>query len=103
MYKYLRKVISNNNRRDTDRCAPTRGGPPHPGFDEEIKMQKAWKFDKETAKKTARGALIAGGGVAVVYVLEAVAKMDFGSYTPLVAAGCSIIINAVREYVQGEK
>jgi len=51
----------------------------------------------EKLKKIGKGALIAGGGAAIVYALQIVATMDFGEYTPLVVAFSGIIINAVYQ------
>ena len=59
-------------------------------------------FDYETIKKIIKGALIAGGGVAVVYILDAIALLDYGQYSVLVAGVCAILINFVREFKKGE-
>lgn len=59
-------------------------------------------FDKATLGKIGRGALIAGGGALVVYLLQAVSVMDFGEATPIIVALCSIIINAAKEYKTGK-
>lgn len=58
-------------------------------------------FDTVTMGKIARGAMIAGGGALIVYVLTFVSGMDFGELTPVIVAICSIAINAVREYMKG--
>ena len=55
-------------------------------------------FDKETIVKIFKGAGIAGGGVFIVYVLQAISIMDFGNSSVLVAGLCSVIINAIKEY-----
>jgi len=60
------------------------------------------KFCKTTVKKIAKGAGIAGGGVAVLYILQALTSVDFGSYTPLVTGVLAVLINAIREYVKGQ-
>jgi hypothetical protein len=65
-------------------------------------MQIAYSFDKETIVKIGKGALIAGGGALAVYILQAVAGMDFGESTPIVVAVCGILINSVKEYVKGK-
>ena len=59
-------------------------------------------FDTETIRKIIRGAMIAGGGALVVYILTAVSVLDFGTMTPLITALCAIGINAVREWMKGE-
>ena len=65
-------------------------------------MQQRNKLDKETAIKILKGAGIAGSGVAIVYILQAVAIMDFGSYSALVAGVCAVLINFFREFKKGE-
>lgn len=57
---------------------------------------------EETTKskfaKILKGAVIAGGGVAVTYFLQSVGSMDFGAYSPVVTGISAILINAVREW-----
>lgn len=65
-------------------------------------MQIKNQFDKESLIKVAKGAGIAGGGVALVYILQAVSSMDFGELTPLVVGLASVLINAIKEYAKGE-
>lgn len=64
--------------------------------------QQAFSFDKETLKKIGKGALIAGGGAAIVAILQYVQGVDFGSNSALVGAVCAILINVLREYIKGE-
>lgn len=47
--------------------------------------------------KTLRGALIAGSGVAVTHILQALMQMDFGGYTAMIAGVAAVLVNAVRE------
>lgn len=63
--------------------------------------QQKYSFDSVTLKKVARGALIAGGGAVLTYVLQEAVSMDFGASTPIVVALLSIALNAVREYIKG--
>ena len=65
-------------------------------------MQKKNKLDKATVGKIFKGALIAGGAVAIIYILEAIPTIDLGIYSVLVAGVCSVLINAVREFRKGE-
>jgi len=60
------------------------------------------KFDKESLIKIGKGALIAGGAVALLYLLEGLAKLDFGEATPVVVGILSVLINAIREWRKGE-
>lgn len=59
------------------------------------------QFDQATLLKIGKGALIAGGAVALTYILEAMTTMDFGEATPIVVGIVSILINAVKEYRKG--
>lgn len=61
------------------------------------------KFDQESVIKLLKGASIAGGAVAIIYVLEGLTNFDFGSYSELVVGVCAILINTIRVYRQGEK
>ena len=51
-------------------------------------------------QKTLKGAAIAGGGVFVTYLLQAIGQMDFGAYSPMIAGIASVVINAVRELLK---
>jgi hypothetical protein len=66
-------------------------------------MQQRFRFDKEEWEKTGRGALIAGGGAVITYLLEIVPNWDFGEATPVVVGIASIALNALWQYVKGEK
>lgn len=76
----------------------------HYGVNEMITLaQKKYSFDTDTLAKIGKGVLIALGGVTGTYIIESVTQIDFGKWTPLVVAGCSILINICREYVKGSK
>ncbi len=64
--------------------------------------QKKNRLDKSTINKILKGALIAGGGAASIYILQAVSTLEFGQLTALVTALAAILINAIREYNKGE-
>lgn len=64
--------------------------------------QVAFSLDKASLIKIGKGALIAGGGALIVYVLQEVAKADFGVYSPAIGAICAILINAFKEFVAGK-
>lgn len=64
--------------------------------------QRKNAFDVETWKKIGKGAGIAGGGAAVVYLLTAVGTLDWGEYTPAITAVAAVLLNAVREWRKGE-
>ena len=65
-------------------------------------MQVKNKLGKESLSKILKGASIAGGAVAIIYILEAIPTLDFGAYSALVVGICSVLINAVREIRKGE-
>ncbi len=67
-----------------------------------MSIQKAFSFDKVTIGKIIRGTLIAGGGAALTYLLQALMTVDFGQYTPVVVMLLSVALNAVREFIKGE-
>jgi hypothetical protein len=66
-------------------------------------MQTAYKLDKVTLCKIGKGALIAMGGVLCTYLLEVIPGIDFGSLTPAIVGISSIVINAIREWIKGQK
>ena len=59
------------------------------------------KLDKESVVKMGKGAAIAAGGVALLYILEALLSIDFGPYTPLAVAILSVLINSTKEWLAG--
>ena len=65
-------------------------------------MQISNRLDYESVVKILKGGLIAGGGVLAVYVLESIAGLDFGSWSVMVAGLCSVLINTIKSYKQGE-
>ena len=65
-------------------------------------MQKKNSLDKTTIVKVLKGAGIAGGGVAIIYLLESLATIDFGQWTALVVGVAAILINMVKEWRKGE-
>jgi len=47
--------------------------------------------------KLVKGALIAGAGAAMAYMAEGLQGIDFGEWTPIVVAGFSVLVNAIRQ------
>lgn len=54
---------------------------------------------REDALKVVKGAAIAAAGAVLTYVTQWVSGADFGSLTPAVVAGWSILANALRKLV----
>ena len=65
-------------------------------------MQVKNRLDLDTIIKILKGAAIAGGGVALIHILEALSVMDFGDFSAVATALCMVLINAIREYLKGE-
>ncbi len=64
-------------------------------------MQIAFSFDAVSRSKIFKGAMISGGGAAILYALQYVSGLDFGSYTPIATAVFAALINMVKSYVEG--
>ena len=58
-----------------------------------------FNFIPEDVKSIIIGASIAGGGAFATYILEGLAKLDFGEWTPIAVALLSVLINAVRKWI----
>lgn len=48
-------------------------------------------------KSVLKGAAIAGAGAALTFLSEYISGQDFGTWTPLLTAGLSVLVNAVRK------
>lgn len=59
----------------------------------------SFSIDLVGMKKVGKGALIAGAGAILTYLAEAIPGIDFGQYTPLVAAILGILINFGRKFI----
>jgi len=64
--------------------------------------QTARTFDKASLIKTLKGAGIAGAGVALLYLLEWLASLDFGIYTALATGLLAVAVNFIREWYKGD-
>jgi hypothetical protein len=58
-----------------------------------------FKLDVVGVKKICIGALIAGGGAALTYFVEAIPGIDLGQMTPVIVSVASIVINAARKWL----
>ncbi|KKL59076.1 hypothetical protein LCGC14_2218930, partial [marine sediment metagenome] len=50
-------------------------------------------------RKVLIGAGVAGLGALLTYLLEGLMQIDFGSYTAVIVAVLSVLVNVVRKYV----
>jgi hypothetical protein len=64
-------------------------------------MQIKNSLDQVTRSKILRGAMIAGAGAILTYLGEYFSSVDLGSYTLLVGAVMSVLVNVVKEYRSG--
>lgn len=62
-------------------------------------MSKKYKLSKKDAIKIGHGALIAMGGVLLTYLAEVIPNVDFGDWTPVVVALCSVLVNVGRKFL----
>lgn len=67
-----------------------------------MSMQIKNQFDTKTLRKISNGALIAGGSAIAIYLLTWLTTLDLGAYTPMAVAIAGILINALKEYKQGQ-
>lgn len=51
-------------------------------------------------KKLLKGLLIALGGAALTYLAQLLPNVNFGTYTPLIVAGFSALINGAQMWLQ---
>lgn len=60
---------------------------------------KRFQLDAQDAKKIAVGLGVALAGAALTYFSEVITQIDFGSWTPVVVAGFSVLANVVRKWI----
>lgn len=48
-----------------------------------------------------KGALVAGAGVALTYLVQNIGSMDLGVYGPVVAGVLAVVSNIIRKSVSG--
>jgi len=66
-------------------------------------MSKKFSLNKKDGLKIAKGAGIALGGALLTYVAQIVPEVEFGSYTALVVALSSVLINAGLKFIEEKK
>jgi len=67
-------------------------------------VQKAWRLDPVTLQKTLKGAIIAAGGGAALYLLQFLGTIEINQpeVAALVAWLVPTLINGVRELMKGK-
>ncbi|MDA2921705.1 hypothetical protein MYX07_00380 [Patescibacteria group bacterium AH-259-L07] len=68
-----------------------------------MENSKKYSLNSIDWKKIGTGLLIALGGAFATYLEELIPSIDFQSFTPLVVAINSIIINTIRKFLTGLK
>lgn len=58
-----------------------------------------FKIDSVGMKKVGKGALIAGIGASLVFLVENVSSIDFGEYTPFIVAISAVLVNLARKFL----
>lgn len=58
-----------------------------------------YHLNKEDGKRIGKGALVALVGALLVYATDTIPQVDFGTLTPLVAAGFAVLANIVRVWI----
>lgn len=69
----------------------------------EITISPKWTLIKQDLTPIAKGAAIAGLGAFLTYFLQGLMGIDFGTYTPVIVAILSILVNIVRKLVAENK
>lgn len=67
-------------------------------------MEKSKRFvlNKTDLTKIGTGAMIAGVGAVLTYLVEVLPNIELGDYSPIVVALFSILANAVRKWLGGK-
>jgi hypothetical protein len=66
-------------------------------------MSQRFTLNKQDLLKVGKGALIAGSGALLTYLLGQLPNVDFGQYTPIIVSVLSIAINAALKFIEGQK
>ena len=63
-------------------------------------MSITFTLNKDDLIKVGKGSLIAGAGALLVYLIQGIAGLSFGLWTPAVTALGGILANIVRKYLK---
>lgn len=61
-----------------------------------------YKLNAQDLQKIGKGLLIALGGAFLTFIAQHIGQIDFGTYTPLVVALASVLVNAGSKYLAGK-
>jgi len=67
-----------------------------------MKKSERFALNKQDLTKIGTGAMIAGAGAIVTYLVEIIPNVDFGDYSPLVVALFSVLANSARKWLAGK-
>jgi len=56
---------------------------------------------KEFWIKIGKGAIVAVGGALLTYIVQLIPGLELGSYTPIVVAVLSVLVNMGRKFLEG--
>ncbi len=56
------------------------------------------KTNKDKVLSVLKGAAVAGVGTMGYFAVEGLSQVDFGAYTPVVAAGLAVVANVLRVF-----
>jgi hypothetical protein len=66
-------------------------------------MSKKYSLNSQDLGKILKGACIALSAAILTYLTSILGEIDFGSYTPVVVALGSILINTGLKFLEGQK
>ena len=59
-----------------------------------------YQLNKQDSLKIGKGLLIAMVGAGLTYLAEVIPNIDFQEFTPLMVVAFSVLVNAIRKYLQ---
>lgn len=68
-----------------------------------MRISKANSLILQDLKKIGVGALIAGAGAGITYLIDGLGGFDFGQYTYIIIPIISVVLNAIRKYLSETK
>lgn len=68
-----------------------------------VTKSESFSFIPEDIKSILIGAGIAGLGAFITFIADNISKLDFGQWTPFIAALVMIVINSIRKFISTTK